>query len=187
MAQPSPENVQVRVDALPGCYQVLVEALTLAELDAAELHEAFARYISAECLQCGIRITGEELGQIALAMPGDPTENPKLTRLRQGYCAQKGCESYYYRLILSEHPKVDWHQLAAGLGQAGAPPPTPVAPPKPTGLLALWLTDKRSRRVLAGVALLLVLLVLRHFWTGGTVPFVHRAPAYTVDPASVPR
>ena len=183
MAQPNAEAVQVRVDALPGCYQALLEALTLADFDAAALHEVFNRYVSAECLQCGIQITGDELGRIALVVPGDPAADAKIVRLRQGYCAQKDCESYYYRLVLNEHPRVDWHKLAASLGQIAPPPPTPLAPARATGTLSLWLADKRSRRLLAGVALVLVLLVIRHFVNGGTIPFIHQAPHYTVDPA----
>jgi len=185
MPQPNANAVQVRVDALPACYQALVEALTLAEFSAAEMQDIFARYVLAECLQCGVQFTGEDLGRIALTSPGDPSEDPRFTRLRQGYCARGDCDAYYYRLILNEHPKVDWQKLAAGLSQTAAPPPPALAPPRPATGLGFWLADQRTRRVLAGVAILLLLLLIRHFVTGGSLAFLHKTPKYTVDPASV--
>ncbi len=181
----NPDAVQVRVDALPACYQTLLESLTLAELNAAELNEAFANYVTAECLQCGIQVAGEELGRIALAGAEGSGGDPRLSRLRKGYCAREGCESYYYRLILREHPKVDWSKLAQSLAQTAAAPSVSVPLPKRSSGISLLLADKRARRVLAGIGVLLLLLVVRHFATGGRIPFTHKAPAYTVDPASV--
>jgi len=186
MSQPSAQVVQVRIDALPACYQAILEALTLADLTAAELNDAFRQYVAAECLQCGSRVRGEELGQIALAAEMATEANPKLARLRHGYCARDGCDSYYYRLVFTEHPKIDWSKLASSLAQAAAAPAAPTLPPKRYGAASLWLENRRTRRVLLGLGILLLLLVARHFVTGGKLPFVHPKPVYVVDPASAP-
>lgn len=186
MSQSSSQVAQVRIDALPACYQAILEALTLADMTAAELDDTFRHYVAAECLQCGTRVTGEELGQIALAIDTTPDANAKIARLRNGYCVREGCDSYYYRLVFIDHPKIDWGKLAAGLAQTGAAPPAPTLPPKRYGAASLWLEDRRTRWVLAGIGILLALLVARHFFTGGRIPFLHQKPAYVVDPASAP-
>jgi hypothetical protein len=66
--------------------------------------------LSGECVQCGIRITGEEL--IELSQPAKTAESdPKIARLRQDYCARNHCDSYYYRLTFRTHPDLDWTRL----------------------------------------------------------------------------
>jgi len=185
MSQSGSQVVQVRIDALPACYQAILEALAVAELPADEITDVFKHYVVAECLQCGTRVTGDELGQLALGNQPQPDENQKLSRLRTGYCARSGCESYYYRLILTDHPKVDWAELARSLANVAAAPATTPAPQKHSATLATWLQHPQARRVLAGIAILLALLVARHFMTGGRLPFVHKKPVYVVDPASV--
>ncbi|MGC8990480.1 MAG: hypothetical protein ACP5MD_10185 [Verrucomicrobiia bacterium] len=179
--------MQVRIDALPACYQAILEALAVAELPADEISDVFKHYVTAECLQCGTRVTGDELGQLALGNQLQPDEDQKLFRLKTGYCASSGCESYYYRLILTEHPKVDWTGLAQSLANAAAASTTTPEPQKQkhAGTLAPWLQHPQARRVLAGIAILIALLVARHFMTGGRLPFVHKKPVYVVDPASV--
>ena len=186
MSLPTSHVAQVRIDALPACYQAILEALTLADFTAADLSDAFKHYVVAECLQCGSRVTGEELGQLALAAEMSAEADSKLGRLRHGYCARQGCDSYYYRLVFTDHPKIDWSKLAAGLAQTAAAPAAPTLPPKRYGAASLWLQDRRTQRVLIGLAILLGLLVARHFLTGGRLPFIHQKPAYVVDPASAP-
>lgn len=178
-------SAQIRVDALPAAYRAAVEEGKRMGLSAAELSDVFNRHFGAECLQCGIQVTGEELGQLALASPHDPPTDPRLARLLQGYCARKDCDSYYYRLVFQAHPKVDWNRVARAT--SGTPAPAPAATPTSGDRPGrFWfLEDPRVRRVGIGIAILLVLLVLRHFALGGRVPFLHRSPKYTVDPASV--
>ncbi|NLH71897.1 MAG: hypothetical protein GX456_02455 [Verrucomicrobia bacterium] len=185
MSQSGSQVVQVRIDALPVCYQAILEALAVAELPADEISDVFKNYVVAECLQCGTRVTGDELARLALGNQLQPDADQKLSRLKTGYCARSQCESYYYRLILTEHPKVDWTELARSLAHTAAAPTTTPAPDKHAGTLAPWLQHPQARRVLAGIAILLALLVARHFMTGGRLPFVHKKPVYVVDPASV--
>lgn len=185
MSQQGPKVVHVRIDTLQRCYDTVVEALTVAELPAAEITDILKHYVVAECLQCGTRINGEELGQIALAQdPNDQTQQ-KFVRLRNGYCARSGCESYYYRVMLTEHPKFDWTTLAATLTQAATEPPPPVPSSKRRNGISFWVAEPRVRRVLIGVLIVIALLVTRHFMFGGRLPLVHKKPTYTVDPASV--
>lgn len=183
------ESPQVRVDALAGVYPRLVEALRPLGLTAAELDAVFQSHIAAECVQCGWRLTGEELGQLALDPVPGQAEDPRLARLRRGYCPRKDCTTYYYRIEFTEHPKVDWQPVAAQVAAAAtAATAAPVTAAEPAARGSRWWfwEDPKLRRVVIGLAVLAVLLVARHFATGGRVPFVHRSPKYVVDPASVP-
>src|SRR5688572_28573899 len=85
----------------------LAEAVNSAAAADRTCRQAVEAALAAECVQCGLRMTGSELLALGEAdLPGNP--NAKLCRLRQGYCARNGCDSYYYRLTFETHPAVDW-------------------------------------------------------------------------------
>lgn len=187
MSEASLHSPQVRVDALPAAYHAVVEAVQALGLSAAEMTTIFDQHVAAECLQCGIQISGEQLSRLAHAAEQEASSDPLLARLQQGYCARKDCTSYYYRFVFRDHPKVEWERVAAvaaGAGARAAEAPTQ-PPPAASGPRFWYLQDQRTRRVIIGIGVLLALLVLRYFSTGGRVPFVHQAPKYVVDPASV--
>lgn len=187
MAPANSESLQVRVDTLPAVYDALVDALKGGGLTAAELTDTFAEHVTAECLQCGLQVRGEELGRLGCAPAETPgADEGRLGRLRQGYCGRKDCNSYYYRIDFKEHPKIDWRKVVAGLGNVQAPTPA-AAPPAGTrvALILPLLQDRRVVRVAIGVAILVLLLIVKHFATGGRIPLLHKSPKYTVDPASV--
>jgi hypothetical protein len=182
MSTPPQHTLQSPVERLANVYQTLAEALKKAGLNAGQLNQVFARHVRAECVRCGMQVTGAELGLLHLGARGGDTEQ-KLERLAKGYCARRDCESYYYRVVLDPCPEVDWGTIVSAVqsGQsAGTPLPTPAAAPK-----WRWWTDKRVLRVAAGVALMLVLLVVRYLWSGGTIPLIHQDPGYKVDPSSL--
>ena len=188
MSDTSLPSPQIRVEALAAAYHAVLDSLKPLGLPAAEMAEACEQYVTAECLQCGIQITGAQLATLAHAGAADQLTDPVLVRLHQGYCARKDCNSYYYRLVFADHPKIDWTGAANTVARAGAAAPAPTTgaelPSGPSN--RFWfLQDRRTRRVIIGLAILVVLLVLRHFTTGGRVPFVRYTPQYVVDPASV--
>jgi hypothetical protein len=186
MSTPAPFTKQVAVDQLAGWHTALVRTLTAAGVTGDALNDLFARHVRAQCVGCGIQLTGEEIGRLTLGDAASALDAPKLERLRLGYCARKDCTCYYYQVVCEPHPKVDWARLWSGL--EGQPLPNPAeaeaaaAPaPDPLG------RARRRSLVRAGIGLgvILVLLVLRHLWLGGTLPGFPRAPKYTVDPASL--
>lgn len=188
MSESSFPTPQIRVETLAAAYHAVLESLKPLGLPAAEMAEACEQHITAECLQCGIQITGAQLASLAHAGSVDQLTDPVLVRLHQGYCARKDCNSYYYRLVFAEHPKIDWSGAAATVARAGAAAPPPTADPAASGgpTNRFWfLQDRRTRRIIIGLAILILLLVLRHFTTDGKLPFVQYTPRYVVDPASV--
>ena len=61
MTQTATTVAQLRVDSLPALYTSLTAALSEAGLSSRQLEEIFSNYVSAECVLCSPRITGEEI------------------------------------------------------------------------------------------------------------------------------
>jgi len=146
-----------------------------------QLRPALRAAVSGECVQCGIRITGEEL--IELSQPAETAEsNPKIARLRQGYCARNHCDSYYYRLTFRTHPDLDWTSLLSRADSVdeAQPQPTPVedATKKAT-------PGTERRRIIGRVALALavmaLLLLVRQWYRGDRIPFIREPENFQVD------
>jgi hypothetical protein len=183
MTPPSSDRVKVRTDGLAAFYSALATALTENGLSGARLNELFAKSVAAECVQCGTALSGDEMGALALADPNAELANPKLRRLKLGYCGSAGCNSYFYMVSLNPYPDVDWSQIVAKVESRTAPlEHEPVAVPE----IALPASPRRKLflRVAVGVLIILVLLLIRHVWSGGRIPLLQSAPKYQVDPAT---
>ena len=163
MSQPATNTKQIRVESLATFYSGLAAALSKAGFIGRQLNEIISKHVRGECVQCGIRITGEDLERITLA--GEKTELPdwRLTRLRQGYCARKGCDSYHYRIHFDDYTNVDWSHIHES---------------SPTNRKRFLI------RLGLGIAVVLVLLLFWHIRYYGYVPFVQKPHKYTIAPAS---
>jgi hypothetical protein len=133
--------------------------------------------ISAECVQCGMRLTGEDLWDW-LQTDGSTAASPKLTRLQQGYCARRGCDSYYYTLTLKPCARTDWKELVA---QAG-----PMLPFGQAQTVTLTRGPKVKYGMFAtsvaiGLALVMFLLLLRQYYLGSPIPWVREPEDFKVD------
>lgn len=153
--------------------------------------------ISAQCVQCGIRLTGDELlalaeatedaeGTRAASRPPAPP-NPKVARLRLGYCARSGCDSCYYRVTFEPRPGLDWTKLLPGAELEV----TTTAPAEDPGHAERQAAFRSSVRRTAGKAalalgVLIVLLVARHWYQGGTIPYLREPEKFDVEVAPTP-
>lgn len=135
----------------------------------------------AECVQCGMRIAGEAL--IALsAPPPDEGHDPRVERLRQGYCARKGCDSYFYRVSFRPHPGVDWASLIAlstGEKPIEVRKEDVVTPDHP-------LARRQLMRLVAwrgglGLGALAAIWFGRHWHRGGRIPLIREPEQFEVD------
>ena len=183
MATLTADRVKVRTDGLAGFYSALASALTETGLSGPQLNDLLSKTVSAECAQCGTALSGEEMGQLASADPKVEVANAKLKRLRLGYCGSAGCNSCFYAVDLSAYPNVDWARVVAKVeGQTASLEHEPTAAPE----LTLPQTPRRKLllRLGIGAVIILVLLLLRHLWSGGAIPIFHQAPKYQIDPAS---
>jgi hypothetical protein len=137
--------------------------------------------LSGECVQCGIRVRAEEL--LALSEPiGTGKVDPRVERLRQGYCARKGCDSYYYRLMFAHHPNIDWARLLTETESEHDEQARHAAAERAENRLARRAARWRSAgRALLGVSFVLVLLVIRQWYLGGRIPLLREPENFQVD------
>ena len=165
---------QEHVQNLSQFSQRLAGALGQCAPGPDQLRPALRAALSGECVQCGIRITGEEL--IDLSQPTTTAESdPKIARLRQGYCARNHCDSYYYRLTFRTHPDLDWTRLLDS-----QTPPTAVEEE------TIKTTPGVGRRGLLGrlfvaLAVASLLLLIRQWYLGGTIPLIREPENFQVD------
>ena len=134
--------------------------------------------VSGECVQCGLRVSGEEL--LAMLREQPSAKAGKVVRLCQGYCGRRGCNSYYYRIDFSEEQSFDWPKVLAAMdsGQSVAlqnawAPTVPTARPRRWGR---WAT-----RAVALLASILSLLIAWQWHRGGTIPFLREGEHFQVD------
>jgi len=134
----------------------------------------------AECTICNVRVPGEELLKV-----GEPPESSEVSgpvkRLRLGYCAKVGCEAYAYRISFRNGVGIDWpaafahiKELTEGRKQAM----TGGAKEEHRKLVAT--KRKYAGKILLGVGVILILLAIRQWYLGGTIPFIHEAEKFRV-------
>jgi hypothetical protein len=151
----------------------LSAALSEAEFNGGQLGEILSNDVSAECVLCGTRITGEDMGRVALAEGKALPQDSKFDRLKRGLCARKGCISRHYRVHLRANPRLDWSKIREKASENES------AQEAETG-------RKRTLvRVSLGIGLVLILLFCRYVMYYGHMPFSGKPHEYTVDPASV--
>ena len=163
----------------------LGRALSRTGLTPAQVQAVWQSSVRAECVLCGIRVSGEEL--FALAQPPSALYGTvKLGRLRLGDCARHGCDSFYYRLIFQNYPRLNWPRL---LAEAEAFQPEQPSPRQRRRfafrLPALPDFGEYSgfaRRGLVVLAAILFLLVARQWYRGGSLPLVRQPENFHVDP-----
>ena len=90
---------------------------------AHRIRDALPLALAAECVECGVRVTGEEL--LILSRLPQVTESDRLKRLRAGHCAHGGCECDQYRLLFQNHPDLDWTKLFSAREEEKAEPSAP--------------------------------------------------------------
>ncbi|MDB6039719.1 MAG: hypothetical protein JWM99_3560 [Verrucomicrobiales bacterium] len=176
---PTGEIIQVHVNQLPDIHSSLASLLVQEYPDASHLDDLLANYIEAECVQCGIRISGEEIGKIrSLKVKGQAPE-PKLMRLKRNYCARDACFSCDYRINLLPHPSVDWQKIKGQLVEERT------ASQEKSELVTTTFISRPGWRVMlcvAAAAALVLFFLLRHWITGARIPLLQKAHHYQIDP-----
>src|SRR5512133_3050801 len=181
--QTSPTERKEPLAGLERFCQRLDQALGRVGLKAEEEMEIFYTAITAECPRCEIKVSGEEL--YAISRPPSPERaNAKIGRLRRGYCAREGCPCDHYRLLFLGHSTVNWLQVLAQTASSQT---------EPNGRNRSWISIDplmaaflRSRsRAHVGLVLVaaLLLLLARHWYQGGSIPFIRQPEHFRVDPS----
>ncbi|MBX3744003.1 MAG: hypothetical protein KF833_01715 [Verrucomicrobiae bacterium] len=134
-----------------------------------------------ECVQCGMKVSGEALMALT-APPPDEGQDPRVERLRQGYCARKGCESYFYRLSFRPWPGVNWPSVIARIhDEAGGAERKDNAVPAVVPMVRRQFLSQAVLR--GGIALgaLAALWLARHWHRGGRIPYLREPERFEVD------
>jgi hypothetical protein len=179
------ESVIVREEHLqklaPFC-QALGEALGRSGLAPDQALGVWREALTAQCARCGIPVSGEEL--FALSQPPGENPSPKIRRLRLGDCAHPGCESYFYRLTFRPHPALVWPELLASAQAIQAELERPVSRrPTAADFAKAVLHCGFTRRAAIALAVLLLLLLFRHWQNGGRIPLLREPEHFRVAPA----
>jgi hypothetical protein len=182
----NPVTRDLHLQELRSFHAAVVSALAEAGVGGARLGEVLGSAVRADCAQCGISVTGEEIAAALAAESAHAAANPRHARLLQNYCARAGCPSYFYRFAFSPVPGIDWGQclaradeLARGRNQEAA------ESSRAEEQAQRRIQQRKVLRIFGVIAALVALWAARQWWTTGSLPGVKAAPKYMIDPSSV--
>lgn len=182
MAEAAPQTRSVDLAGLATFARALVA--TVRAQPGLEPLAVLRAGVRAHCPQCQFRLFGEDVLALAAHEAPAPETSPKLHRLAQGFCARQGCDSRFYEFSFEAVEGVDWGGLLADLGVTGTP--EAVAGEARAAADVATARRRRQRRLLLGVAVIGLLLLVRHLMTGGTIPWIREPRRFTADPATLP-
>lgn len=165
---------QEHLGQLPAFSARLGEAIRAAAAPD-QTRAAVLQALRGQCVGCAIPLSGEEI--LAIAEPGPG--NAKVERLRKGDCARQTCTSAFYLIRGAEHPGLDWPKLlgaAEDAAQASVQAEQQRAQAK-----AKQARLGNLRRVGVGLAILVVLLLGRQCYLGGSIPLLRQPEKFEVD------
>jgi hypothetical protein len=170
-----PETSQMTIRELADFSSSLTQSLARIP-DSDKLRPALDEALSAECVQCQIKLTGADLLKFGA---GETETDPKLERLKTGYCARNGCDSHYYRVHCAPHPQLDWPKILNPAQEivTAATESERVA----KKLARLQRHHKNILRTATAIGVLLLVLILRQIYIGGTIPFIREPENFKVD------
>jgi hypothetical protein len=190
-ANRAPVVKNLHVEKLVEFYTAIADALIYAGLSGNQLNSIFAGHVHIECVECGFELSGNDLSVLTLTPAETRLDDPRLARLRQGYCGRKDCNSKYFTVTLSPHPELDWAGVIARVESHGSSPVSDQAE-SPMGGSPMIRADRTPSafskphvRLVAGIAILLALLLGKYWLSNGTLPGFSPKPKYQVDPASL--
>ena len=171
------KSVEIPIEALPRVYWAVVATSKSPEQ---EWQQHCGERLAAECLQCGMKVSGEELRQLATMDLEKVVEDPKLERLRLKYCARNSCESRFYRVDIEPDSELHWASIKEQLAHA-APE---VRESKAKVELPKFRFDLSGNRglFLAGFLVFAVIafFVIRHWVFGYRIPLIQEKHEYRV-------
>jgi hypothetical protein len=144
---------------------------------------AMSAALTAECVGCGLRVTGDEL--LALAqLPSALETSSRIKWLRLGCCARNGCDSRAYVLKFQNHPGLNWAELFSKMETAR--PEEPAAPeteaesgPETSPAAG----QRRALQIALAIAIGILLFLLHQKYRGGRIPFIREPEHFRVTPA----
>ena len=176
------DAIQAPIAALGQIFSALMNTSERCGLSESKWHLICTEHAEAQCELCGIKISGSELTQLANARSKEELPAAKLQRLHFQYCARQGCESRYYRFNLLAHPQVDWTLVKQSLENSISLLPSEM--PRPA-LVKLKLNGRLvALSVLMTAAILISVVLLRHWIYGSRIPLIQQRHHYQTNPST---
>lgn len=167
---------EVHLLQLEAFCQRLMEALGRAGLGREKSFEVLHASLTAECVKCGFRVSGEEIFALSKTEDTEGLIGP-VRRLHLGDCARSGCESYFYRLSFQRHPEAAWVALLAQVERIQEEQAATSAAGRRVARLGV------ARRVGLALVIVVLLLLFRQWYFGGRIPLIREPEKFRVDPA----
>jgi hypothetical protein len=182
-AQSSPaaqKILEIPIETLPRLYLAVVATSKTPER---EWQDLFHQRVEADCVQCGIKVSGDELRDLSIIDPQQPLEDPKLDRLRLKYCARNTCPSRFYRVHIQPDSELHWTAIKEQL-QLATPEIREKRERKPIRLPSFFSVPSSRPGILFLCALLCFAVVsffLVRYWVYGyRIPVIHKKHEYRV-------
>ena len=179
---------EIPLERLRTYYAGLVSGLAEAGMGGRVLAEVLATKVEGECLQCGARMTGEEMGTAFATGSVNSASSPKQARWIQGYCIRSGCPSRFYRVHLRAVEGVDWEKVVGEGAKIQEREARIDEEERERARIVEGAVHRR--RVLvgaAGVVGFVGLWVFRRWWVTGSLPGQPPKSRFIVNPDSLPR
>lgn len=164
---------QEHINHLPDFLRGVVASAGAAQNE--KVRGALADALSAECVGCGVGLSGAEL----LELVEGSGDNPKLKRLRMGDCARQSCSSFFYVVRGAEHPELNWPSILGEEQKASAEQQEAQAQVQRSAVRTR--KGQVVKRVAIGVAIVVVLLMIRQWYVGGRIPLIREPEQFQVD------
>jgi len=134
----------------------------------------------AECTVCNLRVPGDELFKVG--EPPDSSEaSAPVKRLRLGYCAHVGCESYIYRISFRDGAGVDWTMAFQHIKELSDARKQAMAGGAEVERRKVAVNRRKyAGRLLLGAGIILILLAIRQWYLGGRIPFLREPEKFHV-------
>jgi hypothetical protein len=169
--------LELPIDALPRLYLAVVATSKTPEQ---QWQGMFNGRVAAHCVQCGIKVTGEELRQLSILDSQQPVEDPKLDRLRLRYCARNTCQSRFYRVQIEPDSELHWSGVKEQL-QLASPEMREKKQRKRVAMPALSLPRHGGLAITITLLSMVVLFFLVRYWVlGYRIPVVQKKNEYRV-------
>jgi len=156
------KRIDVRILGRLGT--VLATQLGAVGLGGSAIAERMEASVEAECVVCGIGVTGADLMSVALASEDGKGQTEKQRRLRLGSCARKTCQSDFYTVRLFPVPGLDWNTIWEGI-EAGMTRNAAVRVERRTLVQQFWpLIEPRLRQLGRPVPLAVLAVIVLILW-----------------------
>jgi hypothetical protein len=177
---------QIAIEDLGRFIRTLVVGLVGKEGWNEQAQAILIAAVQAQCAQCAIPLTVDEL----IASAGEETPSSaalaKVSRLRQGYCARNGCLSRFYQVNLLPYPGVIWAEVLARAAAINQEQAAALQVEEAENEIQRRRESRtKGLKLLGTLGGLLLLLVARQWLVGGRIPLLREPQTFRGARSSV--